>query len=74
MSKFKPGDVVICLFRDFGNETVGKCYTVVEGTKIGTGWFHIEKDDHLRSNTYPEHNFELAYKHKFNNKLEKLLS
>lgn len=60
MAKFKKGDRVKCLVSEFGNETVGKIYTVAYSDHVGiSGWFGVEKDDDGIANSYNENNFEL---------------
>lgn len=55
MSRFKPGDVVICIKVEFGNETVGKKYLVIRNDD--DGWFSVEKDDNGSRNAFLESNF-----------------
>ncbi len=59
---FKPGDRVRCLEREWGNETVGKVYTV--GTVDNKPWtsldLFIERDDTGSSNAYDSKKFELV--------------
>jgi len=62
---FKPGDKVICLFSEYGNETVGKIYTVLEQTE--DDWFRVTKDDNGYQNGYNPQNFRLVTKVKERN-------
>lgn len=74
MSKFKPGDLIVCKVREFGNETVGKIYQVDKENPFLVYWVSIIKDDNGKPNAYPEENFELAYPVIFNNKLEEMIN
>ena len=57
---YKKGDQVRCIKSMFGNETVGKIYTVHSYTPgVGMGLW-IEKDDRGNINSYDENQFELV--------------
>jgi hypothetical protein len=59
---FKPGDLVRCIRSEFGNETVGKIYTVKEffGDDEDKLPIRIECDDDGNTNSYRLDQFELA--------------
>ena len=60
MSKFKGGDKVKCLNRNYGNETEGKVYTLHPDKHFASGRFYIEKDDNGNKNSYKDSDFELV--------------
>ena len=57
--KFKKGDRVRCIHREYGNETVGKIYTVVDWYDDGLT-FAVEADDNGYANSYHAKHFELV--------------
>lgn len=60
MSKFKGGDKVKCINRYYGNETLGKVYTVHPDKHYESGRFYVEKDDFGNKNSYKYSDFELV--------------
>jgi hypothetical protein len=56
---FKKGDKVRCIKVEYGNETLGKIYTIERDYILGALYIRIEKDDKGNKNSYHPQNFEL---------------
>lgn len=55
---FKQGDIVRCITKEFGNETIGRLYEVL-GPGGTRNWFRTIDDFGVR-NAYPARNFVLS--------------
>ena len=59
--KFKEGDLIKCIKRKYGNETIGQIYSC---RACDTIWVYIYKDDNGERNCYDIDQFILAEKAK----------